>query len=92
MSTRAAIYARYSTDNQSTRSVADQLALCEAHAARLGAVVTERYADAAISGQTLAPRPQFMALMRAVRLPDGQRPFDLLVVEHSDRLLSLIHI
>jgi DNA invertase Pin-like site-specific DNA recombinase len=86
MSTRAAIYARYSTDNQSTRSVADQLALCEAHAARLGAVVTERYADAAISGQTLAQRPQFMALMRAVRLPDGQRPFDLLVVEHSDRL------
>lgn len=54
MTLRAALYARYSTDNQSSRSVDDQLALCAAFAARAGHVVVQRYADAAVSGQMLA--------------------------------------
>lgn len=84
MTLRAAVYARYSTDNQSARSVADQLALCEAHAVRAGYAVVERYSDAAISGQTLDQRLGFSAMMRALRRSD--RPFDVLVVEHADRL------
>lgn len=83
--TRAAIYARYSTDNQSPRSVADQIALCEAHADRLGHVVVERYSDAATSGQIIN-RPGFSALMKAARLPPETRPFDVLIVESADRL------
>lgn len=83
--TRAAIYARYSTDNQSPRSVADQIALCEAHADRLGHVVVARYSDAATSGQIIN-RPGFAALMKAARLPPETRPFDVLIVESADRL------
>lgn len=85
MTSRAAIYARYSTDNQSARSVADQIALCEAFAARSGLAVAARFSDSAVSGQTMQ-RPGFAALMRAVRSPAAQRGFDVLIVEHSDRL------
>lgn len=84
MTLRAALYARYSTDNQSSRSVDDQLALCAAFAARAGHVVVQRYADAAVSGQMLAQRSGFSALMQDLRA--SPRPFDVLVVEHADRL------
>ena len=83
--TRAAIYARYSTDNQSARSVADQIALCEAHATRLGYQVVERYSDSATSGQVMN-RPGFMAMMKAARAPAHLRAFDCVVVESADRL------
>lgn len=86
MTTRAAIYARYSTDNQSARSVADQLALCETHAGRLGHNVTARFSDSAISGQMLAQRTGFMALMSEARRPKSERRFDVLIVENADRL------
>lgn len=82
---RAAIYARYSTDNQSARSVADQIGLCEAHAARLGYQVVERYSDSATSGQVMN-RPGFMAMMKAARVPAHLRSFDCVIVESADRL------
>ncbi len=83
---RAAIYARYSTDNQSARSVADQIALCETFAERNGYMVTARYFDAGVSGQTLTQRTGFSALMSAVGAPEGSRPFDVVIVESADRL------
>ena len=41
--TRAAIYARYSSDKQREASIEDQVRLCEERAAREGWVVHERY-------------------------------------------------
>lgn len=49
----AAIYARYSSDLQSPRSVEDQFRLCEERAAKEGWEVVERYADHGISGTSL---------------------------------------
>lgn len=86
MTLRAAIYARYSTDQQSARSVADQLTLCEAHAQAIGCIVTARYSDSAISGQTLEQRAGFMNLTKEVRRSKADRNFDVLIVEHADRL------
>ena len=83
---RAAIYARYSTENQSARSVDDQIALCESHAARSGLVVTARFSDAAVSGRTLEQRSAFMAMMGEARRPAQDRRFDVVIVEHADRL------
>jgi site-specific DNA recombinase len=49
--TKAAIYARYSSDKQSGASIDDQIRLCEEHAAREGESIAERYSDAAIFGR-----------------------------------------
>ncbi len=79
---RAALYARYSTDNQSDTSVEDQLVLCRRFAEKVGARVVHEYSDAAISGQALGNRPGVRALLEAARC--GQ--CDLVVAEHTDRL------
>ena len=47
---RVAIYARFSSDLQDIRSIADQLALAREHAARQGWHVVAEFTDAAISG------------------------------------------
>src|SRR4051794_10220569 len=84
MTLRAALYARFSTDQQSAASIPDQLALCRAHAARLGATVADgdAFSDAAISGYATANRPGFNELMAGARA--GR--FDLVIAEHTDRL------
>lgn len=79
--TRAALYARYSTEMQRDASIADQIHACRALADRLGAQVVRVYSDAAISGQTLA-RPDFQAMMAAADAGE----FDILICEHTDRL------
>ncbi|WP_408886996.1 recombinase family protein [Limobrevibacterium gyesilva] len=81
MTQRAAVYARYSSDNQREASIEDQVRICRARAEREGWVVTEVYADYAISGAT-ADRPQFQALMAAAR--SGR--FDIVLAEALDRL------
>jgi hypothetical protein len=43
---RAVIYARFSTDLQDERSIADQVALCREYAQRQGHAVTAIYEDA----------------------------------------------
>ena len=78
---RAAIYARYSTENQREASIDDQVRVCRAHADREGWSVVEIFADYAISGAT-AHRPQFQALLAAGRA--GR--FDVVVAEALDRL------
>lgn len=50
---RAAIYARFSSDLQDARSIADQVALCRDHARRQHWPVVQVYADEAISGASL---------------------------------------
>ncbi|MEP9389611.1 recombinase family protein [Mesorhizobium sp. KR9-304] len=79
---RAAIYARYSSDLQTDRSIDDQVALCTAHAAKSGLAVTAVYDDRARSGASIMGRDGLLAVMDAAR----DRAFDVLVVEALDRL------
>jgi DNA invertase Pin-like site-specific DNA recombinase len=78
--TKAAIYARYSSDNQRDASIADQLRLCRLFADREGWAVEEEYSDHAVSGATLL-RPGFQALMRDAL----KRRFDVVLAESLDR-------
>ena len=79
--TRAAIYARYSSDNQRDASIEDQLRLCREHAQREGWQVVESYTDHAVSGASLL-RPGVQAL-----LSDAQSGrFDVVLAESLDRL------
>ncbi|MDP1628816.1 MAG: recombinase family protein [Parvibaculum sp.] len=80
--TRAAIYSRFSTDLQSERSIEDQVALCEAYAAREGLSVTARFEDRARSGGSVLGRDGLMRMMEAAK--DGG--FEVVVVEALDRL------
>lgn len=82
MTLRAALYARYSTDNQADRSVEDQFSLCESFAAAQGFSIAERYADRAISGQVFKDRLGMQRLLRDAKA----RAFDALIVENADRL------
>lgn len=59
---RVALYARFSTDQQSAASIEDQLRLCREYAERQGWTVVESYSDRAISGASLL-RPGIQALM-----------------------------
>lgn len=79
---RAAIYARFSTDLQSDRSVEDQVALCRAHAERLGLTVTDVFADRAASGASIHGRPDYQRLIGLALA--GQ--FDAILTEDLDRL------
>ena len=80
MTTRTAIYARYSTDKQTESSVTDQwarLRACMSPEERL----VDTYGDEAISGE-IAARPDRQRLLRDVR----DRKIDIVRVEALDRL------
>jgi DNA invertase Pin-like site-specific DNA recombinase len=77
---KVAIYARYSSENQRDESIADQLHVCRAFAARQGWAICEEYADHAVSGATLL-RAGFQALMRDAL----NRRFDVVLAESLDR-------
>ncbi|MEF2546398.1 recombinase family protein [Aurantimonas sp. E1-2-R+4] len=80
--TRAALYARYSSDNQREASIEDQLRLCREHAEREGWQIVENYTDAAISGASMILRPGIKTL-----LTDAQDArFDVVLAEALDRL------
>ena len=80
--TRAAIYARYSSDLQNPRSIDDQVHVCRARVRALGGVVTEIYRDPARTGTTMRDRPALKDLMTAAR--GGL--FDLVIAEALDRI------
>src|SRR5688572_12134544 len=77
---KAAIYARYSSDNQRDASIADQLRICREFAARQGWTVVHEFTDHAVSGATLL-RSGFQALMRDAL----DRRFDVVLAEALDR-------
>lgn len=76
---RAALYARFSTDKQS--STADQLRVCRTIAERHGFEVVVEYSDEAISGGT-ANRPGYQQLLAAARAGE----IDIIVAEDTSRL------
>jgi len=61
--TRVALYARYSSDNQSVASIEDQFRVCREHAGREGWKIVGTYHDAAISGASVILRPGVQALL-----------------------------
>jgi DNA invertase Pin-like site-specific DNA recombinase len=80
--TRVALYARYSSDNQSERSIEDQFRLCREHAGRERWKITGTYHDAAISGASMILRPGIQLLLQ-----DAQRGlFDVVLAEALDRI------
>ncbi|HET9106792.1 MAG TPA: recombinase family protein [Steroidobacteraceae bacterium] len=79
---KAAIYARFSTDRQDDSSIADQVRICEAHAARHGFKIVERFDDQGISGAAIGNRPGVQAMLEAAR---GRR-FDVVLVSDLSRL------
>lgn len=79
---RAAIYARFSSDLQSESSIDDQLALCRAYAEREGLTVIDAFADRAMSGATTVGRAGLEALIAGAKA--GR--YRIVVVEELDRL------
>ncbi len=80
--TRVALYARYSSDNQSVASIEDQFRVCREHAAREQWKVVGTYHDAAISGASVILRPGVQTLFQ-----DAQRgKFDIVLAEALDRV------
>lgn len=79
---RAAIYARFSSDLQDLRSIADQVDLARRYAETRSLSVVEVYDDAAISGASTLNRPGLLRL-----ITDAQaRKFDVIITESLDRL------
>ncbi len=78
---RAAIYARYSSDNQRDASIEDQVRECRARADQEEWNVVQVYADRGISGATTL-RPGYQQLLQ-----DGRSgSFDVVLAEGLDRL------
>ena len=78
---RAAIYARYSSDNQRHESIETQFRICEDYCRQKGYLVVSHYKDEAKTGRTTVGRDDFQKM-----LVDAQRNiFDVLVVYTLDR-------
>lgn len=80
--TRAALYARYSSDLQSAASIDDQFRVCREHAERSGWTVAGGYRDAAVSGDSMILRPGIQTLLEDAR----RSAFDIVVAEALDRV------
>ena len=76
---RVAIYARYSSDRQSERSIEDQVRLCRERIEREGGTVVEVFPDFALSGAT-RDRPSLNAMVARA----GE--FDVIMAEALDRI------
>jgi site-specific DNA recombinase len=79
---KAAIYARFSSDLQSDRSIEDQLVLCREFAQRNAMTVVASFEDRARSGASILGRDGLLSLMEHSRAAE----FDTVVVEALDRL------
>ena len=78
---RAALYARYSTTMQDSRSVEDQLRDCRSRCTAEGWAVVETFADYAISG-AVRERPALNSMLARVAAGD----IDLVISEALDRV------
>ena len=79
---RAVIYARYSSDLQDERSIADQVHLARRYAESRGLAVIAVYQDAAISGASTINRPGLQRML----VEASASKFDIIVTESLDRL------
>ncbi len=80
--TRVALYARYSSDQQSASSIDDQFRICREQAARDGWQIIGTYKDAAISGSSITLRPGIQQLIQ-----DAQAGrFSIILAEALDRV------
>jgi site-specific DNA recombinase len=79
---RAAIYARYSSDLQNDRSIADQVGICQRRAEADGRKVVTTFSDRAKSGASMFERDGLRDMMTAAKA----KKFDCLYVESLDRL------
>jgi len=79
-----AIYARYSTDRQDSRSIDDQIRRCRAFAASRGLEVAAEYKDAAQSGAHLE-RADMQRMLAAARR-GRHSPFRAVLVDDLSRL------
>lgn len=79
---RSVIYARFSSDLQDTRSLADQISLANSYIAARGLTLVGVYEDAAISGASTLNRPGIQRLLADAKAAR----FDLIVTESLDRL------
>jgi len=81
MSKRVAIYARYSSDLQTDKSIEDQIYVCKQRAEAEGWQVVQCYTDHAISGENLF-RPGIQSLLTDA----GNQQFDIVLSEALDRV------
>lgn len=79
---RAVIYARFSSELQDARSIADQVVLAERYAHSRSFQIAGHYEDAALSGSSTLNRPGLQRLLDDAK---SQR-FDVIVTESLDRL------
>ena len=80
-SSRAVIYARYSSHNQREASIEQQVNACRALAEKLDLLVLDVYEDKAITGKT-DRRPNFQRMMK-----DAEKgKFDLVLAWKSNRI------
>ena len=78
----AVVYARFSSDLQKDRSIADQVALCEQIAKRDGYKIIKVYSDRAKSAASMFERDGLLAMMTASK----KKSFDAVFCESLDRL------
>jgi len=80
---RAAVYARFSSENQREQSIEDQVRVCREFAKRDGITILDEhvYFDEAQSGAIRA-RPGLEALKRAAE----EKQFEAVLVDDSSRL------
>ena len=85
---RVAIYARYSSENQSEKSIDDQVRVCQKYIDHHNYTCNEKYifTDEAISG-SIINRPGLQALERAME----NREFDAVAVDDLSRLSRSNH-
>ncbi len=82
MTMHAALYARYSSDQQRAASIEDQFRICRERAAHEGWQVVGTYEDSAASGASMILRPGIQALLEDAR----RGRFEILVAEALDRV------
>ena len=77
---RAALYSRYSSDNQSIASIDAQLRACRDYCARNNYAIVQEFVDEALSGRN-DDRPAFQEMISAAKM----KQFDVLVCHKIDR-------
>ncbi len=85
---KVAIYARYSSENQSEKSIDDQIRVCKKYISENDHIVSEKhiYIDEAISG-SIRTRPGLQALEKAME----DKEFDAVAVDDLSRLSRSNH-